>query len=171
MKKNILFVTISLLTFFATTKAISQSNKDELRKTEIDKTYWSVISKAVKEGDFEAYSETCHENAVLVTSAGKNKRSYPMTVALARWKQGFVNTKQGKQMDNVSFRFSQRIGDETTAHETGIFYFTSHDSKGQLIEEYYTPVEALLLKQGDKWVCLMEYQKTEVTREEWDALK
>ena len=171
MKKNILFAIFTLLTFFSTTKVISQSNKDELRKTEIDKTYWSVISKAVKEGDFEGYSATCHENAVLVTSAGKNKRSYPMPVALSRWKQGFINTKEGKQMDNVSFRFSQRIGDETTAHETGIFYFTSHDSKGKLIEEYYTPVEALLIKQGDKWVCLMEYQKTEVTREEWDALK
>lgn len=171
MKKNILFAIITLLTFFSTTKVISQSDKDELRKTEIDKTYWSVISKAVKEGDFEGYSATCHENAVLVTSAGKNKRSYPMPVALARWKQGFINTKEGKQMDNVSFRFSQRIGDETTAHETGIFYFTSHDSKGKLIEAYYTPVEALLIKQGDKWVCLMEYQKTEVTREEWDALK
>ena len=171
MKKNILFATLILLSFFATTKAVSQTDKDELRKTEIDKTYWSVISRTVKEGDFDGYSATCHENAVLVTTGGKNKRSYPMTIALARWKQGFANTKQGKQVDNVSFRFSQRIGDETTAHETGIFYFTSHDSKGKLIEEYYTPVEALLVKQGDKWVCLMEYQKAEVTRKEWDALK
>ncbi|WP_396169144.1 hypothetical protein [Flavobacterium sp.] len=171
MKKNILFATISLFIFFATTKVTSQSNKDELRKAEIDKTYWSVISKAVKEGDFEGYSATCHENAVLVSSAGKNKFSCIMPAALARWKQGFIDTKQGKQMDNVSFRFSQRIGDETTAHETGIFYFTSRDSNGKLIGESYTLLEALLLKQGEKWVCLMEYQKTEVTREEWDALK
>ena len=106
MKKNILFATLILLSFFATTKAVSQTDKDELRKTEIDKTYWSVISRTVKEGDFDGYSATCHENAVLVTTGGENKRSYPMTVALARWKQGFANTKQGKQMDNVSFRFS-----------------------------------------------------------------
>lgn len=94
-----------------------------------------------------------------------------MAAALAGWKQGFLDTKQGKQLDNVSFRFSQRIGDETTAHETGIFYFTSRDSKGKLIGEFYTHLEALLTKQGDKWVCLMEYQKAEATKEQWDALK
>jgi len=170
MKKNILFATIILLAFFTATKAFSQSNPDDQRKRDIDKTYWNVISKTVKEGDFEGYSATCHENAVLVTTAGENKLSYPMSAALARWKQGFLNTKQGKQMDNVSFRFSQRIGDETTAHETGIFYFTSHDSTGKLIAASYTHLEALLVKQGDKWVCLLEYQKAEATQEEWDAL-
>lgn len=171
MKKDILFTALILLAFLTSTKAISQSNTEALRKAQIDRTYWSVISVTVKEGDFEGYSATCHENAVLVTTAGKNKLSYPMTTALARWKQGFLNTKQGKQMDNVQFRFSQRIGDETTAHETGIFYFTSHDSTGKLIAEGYTHLEALLVKQGDKWVCLMEYQKAKATPEEWDALK
>lgn len=153
------------------TKAISQSATDLARIAEIDKSYWAEISRTVKEGDFEGYKATCHQNAVLVTTSGKNKLSYPMTAALARWKQGFLNTKQGKQMDNVSFRFSQRIGDETTAHETGIFYFTSHDSQGKLIAESFTHLEALLVKQGDKWLCLMEYQKAKATREEWEALK
>jgi len=171
MKKNILFATISLLTFFVTTKATSQSNTDDLRKAEIDKTYWSVVSRSVKEGDFEGYSATCHENAVFVMTAEKKKGSYPMPVALARWKQGFIDTKQGKRMYNVSFRFSQRIGDETTAHETGIFYFYSHDSTGKLIDPFYMHIEALLVKKGDNWVCLMEYQKAEATQEEWDALK
>jgi D-alanyl-D-alanine-carboxypeptidase/D-alanyl-D-alanine-endopeptidase len=153
------------------TKAMSQSATDLARIAEIDRTYWSEISRTVKEGDFEGYKATCHENAVLVTTSGKNKLSYPMTAALARWKQGFMDTKQGKQLDKVQFRFSQRIGDETTAHETGIFYFTSHDGTGKLISESYTHLEALLVKQGDKWLCLMEYQKSKATRDEWDALK
>jgi enamine deaminase RidA (YjgF/YER057c/UK114 family) len=144
---------------------------DLQRIAEIDKTYWAEISRTVKEGDFEGYKATCHENAVLVATAGKNKRSEPMTVALARWKQGFMDTKQGKQMDNVSFRFSQRIGGETTAHETGIFYFNSHDATGKLLSESYTHLEALLVKQGDRWVCLMELQKAAATKAEWDALK
>ncbi len=150
---------------------LDESEAKLLRITEIDRTYWAEISRTVKEGDFEGYKATCHENAVLVVTAGKNKRSEPMTVALARWKQGFMDTRQGKQMDNVSFRFSQRIGDETTAHETGIFYFTSHDSTGKLLSESFTHLEALLVKQGDRWVCLMELQKSAASREEWDALK
>lgn len=144
---------------------------DLLRIAALDKTYWAEISRTVKEGDFDGYKATCHENAVLVATAGKNKRSEPMTVALARWKQGFVDTRQGKQMDNVSFRFSQRIGSETTAHETGIFYFSSHDATGKLLSEAYIHFEELLVKRGDKWQCMMEYQKSEATREEWDALK
>lgn len=152
-------------------KATSQSNADSLRIAEIDRTYWAEMSRTVKEGDFEGYKATCHENAVLVATAGKNKRSEPMTAALARWKQGFMDTKEGKQMDHVSFRFSQRIGGETTAHETGIFYFTSHDATGKLLSESYTHLEALLVKQGGKWVCLMEYQKAAATKAEWDALK
>jgi serine-type D-Ala-D-Ala carboxypeptidase/endopeptidase len=145
--------------------------RDSLRIAEIDKTFWAEVSRAVKEGDFEGYKATCHENAVLVTTSGKNKESYPMTAALARWKQGFTNTKDGKQMDNVSFRFSQRIGDEKTAHETGIFYFRSHDPQGKLLSEGYTHMEALLVKYNGKWQILMEYQKAKATKEDWDALK
>jgi len=170
MKKNILFASIIFLSFLVTFKAKSQDNQDELRKTEIDKTYWNLISKTVKEGNFEGYSATCHKNSILVNAVGKNKVSYPMQVALAGWKKGFMNTKLGKQRDELSFRFSQRIGDKTTAHETGIFYFTSHDSKGKLIAESFIHFESLLIKQGGKWMCLMEYQKAEGTRKDWDAI-
>ena len=171
MKKNILVATISLLTFFATIKAQSQTNKDDLRKNEIDKTYWNVISKTVKEGDFEGYVATCHKNSIEVNTAWNNNTSYPMAIALDGWKQGFIDTKQGKIFENILFRFSKRIGDETTAHETGIFYTTIHDREGKLINEFIAHFESTLIKQGDKWVCLMEYQKAQATREEWDALK
>lgn len=164
-------MTIGLLTCLYTKKMSGQSNSNSQRITEIDKTYWSEISRTVKEGDYEGYAATCHTNSVLVTTSVENKRTEPMTSALARWKQGFLNTKNGKQMDNVQFRFSQRIGDATTAYETGIFYFTSHDSTGKLISESYTHLEALLVKEGNRWLCLMEFQKSKATRAEWDALK
>lgn len=152
-------------------KSVYTPSSDSIRIAEIDKTFWAEVSRAVKEGDFEGYKATCHDNAVLVTTSGKNKQSYPMTAALTRWKQGFTDTKDGKQKDNVSFRFSQRIGDETTAHETGIFYFTSHDRQGKLLSEGYTHMEALLVKYNGKWQILMEYQKTKATLEEWNSLK
>ncbi len=168
MKKILPFCIVSFLFALQT---LAQTRADSLRIAEIDRTYWAEMSRTVKKGDFEGYKATCHKNAVLVATVGKNKRSEPMTAALARWKQGFMDTKQGKQMDHVSFRFSQRIGGETTAHETGIFYFTSHDATGKLLSESYTHLEALLVKQGGKWVCLMEYQKSAATKAEWDALK
>ena len=171
MNKKIFFLTISLLTCLVTKKLSSQTNPDSQRRAEINKSYWTVISRSVKEGDYDGYAATCHPNSVLVTTTGENKRTEPMTSALARWKQGFMNTRQGKQMDNVQFRFSQRIGDATTAHETGIFYFTSHDPTGKLISESHTHLEALLVKEGNRWLCLMEFQKSKATIAEWDALK
>jgi hypothetical protein len=175
MKNLVLFLTFYLFGSNGFTQQNLQKDippySDSQRKAEIDRSFWAEVSRAVKEGDFEGYKATCHENAILVTTSGKNKQSYPMTSALARWKQGFTNTKEGKQMDNVSFRFSQRIGDETTAHEIGIFYFTSRDNQGKLISEGYTHLEALLVKQNGIWQILMEYQKANATKEEWEALK
>ncbi len=171
MNNKIFFLPIILLTCLVTKKVNSQTNPDSQRITEIDNSYWTEISRSVKEGDYKGYAATCHPNAVLVTTTIEKKRTEPMTSALARWKQGFINTKEGKQLDQVHFRFSQRIGDATTAHETGIFYFTSHNSAGKLVSESYTHLEALLVKSGDRWLCLMEFQKAKATKAEWDALK
>lgn len=71
----------------------------------------------------------------------------------------------------VEFRFSQRIGNETTAHETGIFIFTSMDNHGEIKGKHIIHFEMLLIKKELDWHAIMEYQKSEATQEEWDALK
>ena len=101
--------------------------------------------------------------------SGSKKVSYPLAKALARWEQDFVDTKAGKTKASVTFRFSQRLGDETTAHETGIFLYSSVGSDGR-IKKDFIHFQALLVKNGD-WKILMEYQKSKATQEEWDALK
>lgn len=128
--------------------------------------YWTEVSRTVREGDFEGYKATCHGEGVLVS--GIKKTSQPLANALERWQQDFVDTKAGKLKANVEFRFSQRLGDETTAHETGIFRYTSVAADGQIKTEYIH-FEVLLMKR-DGWKTLMEYQKSKATREEWEAL-
>jgi hypothetical protein len=128
--------------------------------------YWAEVSRTVREGDFEGYKATCHGEGVLVS--GIKKTSQPLAKALERWEQDFVDTKAGKVKGNVEFRFSQRLGDETTAHETGIFRYTSVTADGQITTEYIH-FEVLLVKRGS-WKTLMEYQKAKATREEWEAL-
>jgi len=128
--------------------------------------YWAEVSRTVREGDFEGYKATCHGEGVLVS--GIKKTSQPLAKALERWEQDFVDTKAGKVKGNVEFRFSQRLGDATTAHETGIFRYTTFAADGQVTTEYIH-FEVLLVKR-DGWKTLMEYQKSKATREEWDAL-
>ena len=141
---------------------------DETKRTAELDTYWATVSAAVKEGDFEAYAATCHAEGVLVT--GKKKTSYPLTKALAGWKQGFVDTAAGKQNSSVEFRFSQRFGDETTAHETGIFLY-SFKTPGEELKKKSVHFEALLVKKADGWKILMEYQKSPATEAEWKQLE
>lgn len=136
------------------------------RIAELD-AYWVEVSRSVKAGDFDGYKATCHEEGVLVT--GSKETSYPLSDALAKWKQGFADTKEGKMKASVEFRFRQRFGDGTTAHETGVFLYSTEGPDGKKTAEYLH-FEALLVKRDGKWKILMEYQKSKATQADWDAL-
>ncbi|TYA53182.1 DUF4440 domain-containing protein [Formosa maritima] len=179
MKKVALLLVITIATTFQTTVSNNfktnflftvETQKDSIRLAELDR-YWIELSRTVKEGDYEGYAATYHEDAVVIFATGKNKTSVALSKALAGWKEGFIKTKEGKQKDNVEFRFSQRIGDETTAFETGIFRFTSKDTEGKLLADQTIHFEMLLIKRDGKWYGLMEHQKGIATEEEWDSLK
>jgi hypothetical protein len=138
----------------------------QVHHIELD-AYWEKVSRSVKEGDFEGYRATCHESGVLVS--GISKTSYPLSIALAKWKQGFADTKSRKIKASVEFRFSQRYRDDTTAHETGMFLYSTVDAEGNS-SKAYIHFEALLVKQGS-WQIIMEHQKSEGTKDEWEKLK
>ena len=145
-----------------------ETQKDSIRLVELDR-YWNTSVQAVKEGDFEVLKSLYHNDAVLVKAASVIKTSIPIDMALAGWKEGLDNTKKGKQIDEVEFRFSQRIGNETTAHETGIFMFTSINNNSKV--KYLVHFEMLMIRENYGWRVLMEHQKSaDATEEEWDAL-
>lgn len=178
MKKIML---LSVLSLFGTIKNINADNKlknwnskliivkDSTRHSELN-SFWKELSRTVREGDFEGYKATYHEDAVVIFATGKNKISNSLSVALAGWKQGFDDTKSGKVKSDVKFRFSQRISDATTAHETGIFHYTSIDDNGKELASQLIHFEMLLVKKNGKWLAVMEYQKSIATQEEWNAL-
>lgn len=136
------------------------------RLNELD-AYWAEVSRTVKEGDFEGYAATCHEDGVLVS--GKKETSYALSEALAGWKKEFDATKEGELKASVGFRFSRRWGSATTAHEIGMFRYASQagDEEERVA---FIHLEALLVKK-DGWKVLMEFQKEEGTQEEWAGLK
>lgn len=142
------------------------STAESLRIAGLD-AYWTEVSRAVREGDFAAYEATVHPEGVLVN--GIRKTTMPLAKALAKWKTEFDDTKAGRIEADVVFRFSERLGDDTTAHETGIFLYTQTKADGEKIAEYIE-FEALLTKREGRWVILMEYQKSKTTRSAWDAL-
>ncbi len=140
---------------------------DQARLQELD-AYWAEVSRAVNTGDFEGYKATCHDEGVLVS--GINRRSQPLSDALAGWKDDFVATKAGENEASVEFRFSQRLGDSTTAHETGIFLYSTVAADGKRSAQYIH-FEGLLVRRDGKWLILMEYQSSLASQEQWQALE
>lgn len=135
-------------------------------QTEELDAFWTEVSRTVAEGDFDGYAATYHPDAVLVSMSAGN--SYPIAQALDGWKQGFVDTAAGKMTASVEFRFTQRLNDETTAHETGMFYYTSQSGDGAPTGAV-VHFQALLVKMDGAWKMVMEYQMQPATAEEWDA--
>lgn len=167
MKPTHLIYSLWLSFLFYWSAAQTVNGADETtRLTQLDK-FWSEIQAAVQSGDYERYKASCHPSGVLVSVA--KKTSYPLSKALAGWKQGFLDTKSGKMKAGVEFRFSQRIGDETTAHETGIFHYWTVDANG-IRNDDYAHFEALLVKENG-WQTLMEYQKGPASESEWEKLR
>ena len=173
MIKKILLVLafVSLTdTIIVNESAKNVSTTDPNRIEELN-TFYSNLSKTVAEGDFDNYSKAYQEDAVVIFAFDKNKISLPIKKALAGWKQGFEDTKKGKSISSVEFRFSQRIINETTAHDTGIFVYSTSNSDGSNKVEYPIHFEMLLVKKNNKWLATMEYQKSRANKEEWKALK
>ncbi|MCF7734442.1 MAG: hypothetical protein K9N23_22355 [Akkermansiaceae bacterium] len=165
--KSLLLRSLFLSVILCGTRLAFAADAQDPRLAELD-GFWAKVSRAVGKGDFESYKATCHPEGVLVS--GTQKTSSPLADALVRWEKDFTATKSGAVKATVAFRFSQRLGDETTAHETGIFRYSTADPAGTRSQEYIH-FEALLVKRNGSWQTLMEYQKSMATQEEWDALK
>ena len=70
-------ISISLGLFaivFCVAPGLAADNKTRLR--ELD-AFWAEVSRSVREGDFEGYQATCHEEGVLVS--GSKQISQPLS--------------------------------------------------------------------------------------------
>ena len=106
MNKTVSVLCSTLLSVFigATTQQPGDPDKQSDAVTgELD-AYWSEVSRSVSAGDFAGYSATCHPEGVLVS--GVKQTSYPLAQALAKWKQGFDDTRAQRMQASVEFRFS-----------------------------------------------------------------
>ena len=130
--------------------------------------FWIEAERQVREGDFEAYSNSFHPNAILVNGISKN--SIPIKEALDRWEKGFEDTRQRQMKASVEFRFSETVFGTSSAYQKGIFHYTS-EYIGQSPVSVFIHFEVLLTKSNSIWEILMEYQKDYATIEDWNSLE
>ena len=140
----------------------AQTNTNEIN------AFWIEAERQVREGDFEAYSNSFHPNAILVNGISKN--SIPIKEALDRWEKGFEDTRQRQMKASVEFRFSETVFGTSSAYQKGIFHYTS-EYIGQSPVSVFIHFEVLLTKSNSIWEILMEYQKDYATKEDWNSLE
>ncbi|MFM9058359.1 MAG: DUF4440 domain-containing protein [Planctomycetaceae bacterium] len=138
----------------------------DARIAELD-AFWTEVDRAVREGDFDAYAACCHPEGVLVSE--RKHLAQPLSAALARWRPEFAATRAGRMAAEVQTRFTRRLGDATTAHESGMFRYTSR-MEGEEPRTDFVPFEALLLKRDGRWLILVEHQKAHATQADWEKL-
>ena len=160
MKALILFLFLS----FTQIEVSAQGN----RITELDQ-YWKELARTAKDGDFDGMKALYHKDAVLV----KPDTTIAISEAFQfRWKKEIMEVYEGKRTNKLEFRFSRRDGNHITAYEKGIYHYTSVETAtGKSLGDSYIHFETLFVKKDGRWVALMEYQKTEASIEEWEALK
>jgi len=134
---------------------------------EID-TAWEKLKKTISKGDFNSFKSVYHQDAIFVN--GILKKSYPIKNAFDGWKQGFDDTKSGIISAHLDVRFSQRLYDNTSAHEIGIFHYYTINKDGKLSDSY-VHFESLWVKKNNKWLMIMEYQKSSTDKDEWNELE
>ena len=128
---------------------------------------WKKLENTVSTGDFRSFKSVYHQDAVLVNGITKN--SYPIKNAFEGWKKGFIDTKSEEIIANLDVKFSERLFDEFTAHETGIFHYYTINKNGDK-NDTYVHFESLWVKKNNKWKMVMEYQKSSTTETEWNSL-
>jgi len=128
--------------------------------------FWKELACTVAAGNFAAYSNHYHEDAVYVSAL--SGECHPIKQALLGWQDGFAETRAGRRSTNVQFRFTQRLHNADTAHVTGIFCYTSHEGLENPVV-LCVHFEALLVRKND-WKILMEYQKESATEAQWAQL-
>ena len=159
-------IAIKLLLFLFTI-FFQELNLQPNEELEIDRV-WSELILSVKKGDFSRYKTFYHEDAVLISQT--DKTSSTIKDAFIRWEEGFRLTRSGKIKTNLEVRFKKRLTDKKTFFEEGVLKYWTIDSQGNKNLSYLA-FEALWIKRGEKWLMIMENQKSFLDEFEWNKLE
>jgi ketosteroid isomerase-like protein len=145
------------------------AGQDDPVIAELD-AFWAEVARTVAEGDFEGMVATYHPDGVWVSAVPSRPATRALRGMTAEAAEVAARTRAGEQAPRVEFRFSSRVHDSTTAHEVGMVRFTSTRG-GVVVEDVYGLVDSYLVKKDGRWMILVEIQRWDMTKAEWDALR
>ena len=132
---------------------------------EID-ALWARVIESVRTGDPELYLSTYHPDAIFVSARRGITRKVSADVEANA--DAWEDTREGRTRRDLAFRFTERLRDEDSAHDVGIFRYSSTEADGST-RVVLIHFEAALVKKDGRWLQLLEYQKSDATQAEWEA--
>ena len=127
---------------------------------------WARVIESVRTGDPELYLSTYHPDAIFVSARRGITRKVSADVEANA--DAWAATREGRTRRGLEFRFTERLHNEDSAHEVGIFRYSSTEADGST-RVVLIHFEAALVKKDGRWLQLLEHQKSDATRAEWEA--
>ena len=127
---------------------------------------WAAVSGTVASNDCAGMAALYHPDAVLVSSDSTMAVSEKMTV----WNEGMEKIRAEGRSASVSFRFSSRQHDVSTAFDCGIFRYAETDAAG-VEQPVFVKLEALMVKKDGQWLMMMERQLEATDEAAWELLE
>lgn len=145
----IFIVFLSLLTV--------QSNSQSLNNLEAINKTWEKFYKAFDDLDYTLMADI-HSKKLIRISGGNRITDY--NTYINNYKTTFNRAKENKTSNTISLRFFERISNDSTASERGIYKLTRIEN-GKAPKSYYGQFHVIFIKENNAWKILMDYDSNE----------
>lgn len=156
MKKAILKITFLLFPIIG----FAQRTQDVSILKEINEQVWAVFTDAYATNDAQKYIGL-HSKELIRATGGRWKSVSDLTKYGENASADFAGRKAAGEKADIQFRFLERIADEKSASERGIYQLAILNSKGELQGKYYGKFHVFMRKEEGKWKILIDYDSDE----------
>lgn len=147
---------ISVLALFLVV-SFNQSNAQHIDHLKAINGVWSKFYSAFETLDYTLMAGI-HAKDLVRVSGGKNILDY--NTYINNYKSGFQRDKDANVTSTISLRFFERINNDSTASERGI-YKLIRNKDTETEQTYYGQFHVLFRKTNGEWKIIMDYDSTE----------
>ncbi|MEO1031439.1 MAG: nuclear transport factor 2 family protein [Bacteroidota bacterium] len=129
------------------------------KKTDLQdiNTTWAKFYKAFETLDYTLMAEI-HAKDLVRVSGGRRIIDYDSYIN--NYKAGFERDKAAGQTSNISLRFFERLCNDSTASERGIYKLVRNKGTDKA-QAYYGQFHVLFKKRDGQWKIIMDYDSSE----------
>ncbi len=136
----------------------------------INADIWLPFSESYAENSVEKYA-ALHSADFIRVSGGANSSISNLENYIAQSRVHFGNNQTEGRKIRIEFRFLERIANDSTASERGIYHYISEDKVGKIWDGYgkFHVIERI---ENGQWKILVDYDSDEnktIGQDDWDA--